>query len=86
MFGLLEGVLSFFQTLVDTIVSLIEFIINVIPFLLETILSLVKAVGYLAQSMTYVTGFSIAVPSAVFSMFITMVSLSIVFFLVGRVK
>lgn len=86
MFDLLSKIGDFVTTLVDGFISFFDFVLNVIPFLLETITSLIDAISYVVQALDYVTGFSAAAPHALFSMFITMVSLSIVFFLVGRIK
>lgn len=86
MFDLLANIGNFITTLVDGFVSFFGFVLNVIPFLLETIMSLINAIGYVVQALDYVTGFSRATPLALYSLFITMASLSIVFFIVGRVK
>lgn len=86
MFDLLSNIGTFITTLVDGFVSFFDFVLNVIPFLLETITSLIEAVGLIFQAIDYVTGFSVAVPSALFTLFLTMTSLSIIFFIVGRVK
>lgn len=86
MESLIENIISFVKSLLNGITALVDLINNLGSFILSTINGLLEGVTYLLSATSYVTGFSSAVPSAVYAMFATMVSLSLVFFIIGRVK
>lgn len=85
-FDWLDNIVAFFEAIIDGILGFFELVANLGKFVVDTIASLISAVSYVTQAAAYVTGFSDAVPFAIFSMLVTMLSFCVIYLIIGRVK
>ena len=85
-FDWLDNIVAFFEAIIDGILGFFDLVANLGKFVVDTIASLISAISYVTQATGYITGFSDAVPFAIYSMLVTMLAFCTIYIIIGRVK